>query len=317
MAPVRNIVVLNQLAERHITMLKNTDPDIAVHMATLETAGPLMADAEILAAWGWMDIEPLYQLAPNLRWVHALSAGVENLTFPALQASPVILTNSKGIHGIPASEHVLSIMLAFTRGLNLLIRQQQQALWQRVPTNELHEKTIAIVGLGSIGRSIAKTAKCLGMTVIASKRELTKEFFVDRLYSPDQLSIMLSQADFVVVAVPLTEETDHFFGLEQFQAMKKTAYFINIARGSVVNEADLVTALEQGHIQGAGLDVFEHEPLPASSPLWNMPNVIITPHMAAISPAYLDRAMQLFADNTGRYLQGGDLVNVVDKVKGY
>ena len=256
MAPVRNIVVLNQLAERHITMLKNTDPDIAVHMATLETAGPLMADAEILAAWGWMDIEPLYQLAPNLRWVHALSAGVENLTFPALQASPVILTNSKGIHGIPASEHVLSIMLAFTRGLNLLIRQQQQALWQRVPTNELHEKTIAIVGLGSIGRSIAKTAKCLGMTVIASKRELTKEIFVDRLYSPDQLSIMLSQADFVVVAVPLTEETDHFFGLEQFQAMKKTGTCNPVI---LIDEIDKMGTDWRGDPASAMLEVLDPE----------------------------------------------------------
>lgn len=317
MASALKILVLNPLADRHIETLTNAAPDIAIQTATFESAGEHIANTDILVAWGWMDIRPLYMAAPNLKWIHALSAGVEKLTFPEIQSSPTILTNSRGIHGIPVSEHVLSIMLAFSRGLNFLIRQQQQQIWKRVNTDEIYGKTIAIVGLGSIGRAIAKKAKGLGMTVVASKREMTNEIFVDRLYTPEQLPAMLAEADFVVIAVPLTEDTLEFFRLEHFQAMKKTAYFINIARGSVIREADLVLALQQGLIRGAGLDVFEHEPLPHSSPLWNMDNVIITPHLAAISPYYLDRAIKLLADNLYRFQQNGEMVNVVDKSKGY
>ena len=316
MTATLQIVVLNQLAERHLEMLKNADPNCSIHIAKLENAAPLMAEADILATWGHLDIRQLCAAAPKLKWIHALSAGVEQLTFPELQSSSVILTNSKGIHGIPVSEHVFSMMLAFSRGLNLFIRQQQ-SIWKRVPTDEIYEKTIAIVGLGSIGRSIAKRAKGLGMTVLASKQEQTSEIFVDRLYRPDQLHQMLAEADFVVVAVPLTEATKELFTIEEFRIMKKSAYFINIARGSVVNETDLVTALEQGVIKGAGLDVFDHEPLAETSPLWNMTNVIITPHIAALSPYYLDRAVKLFADNLTHFIQGDEMTNLVDKVKGY
>jgi len=317
MAPALNILVLNPLADRHIEKINNVIPDIVIHTTNLEDAKQYIGDADILIAWGWMDIRSLYKAAPKLKWIHALSAGVEKLTFPELQTSDTILTNSKGIHGIPVSEHVLSLMLAFTRGLNLLIRQQQQKIWKRVPTDEIQEKTIAIVGLGSIGRTIAKKAKGLGMNVIAVKREMTTEIFVDKLYTPDLIHSMLADADFVVVALPLTEETHGFFQLEHFTAMKRSAYFINIARGAVVKEADLVQALEQQLIQGAGLDVFDHEPLPKDSPLWDMPNVILTPHLAALSPAYLDRAIKLFVDNLGRFIQNSEMENVVDKLKGY
>ena len=317
MAPALNILVLNPLADRHIEKINNVAPDTVIHTTNLEDARQYIGDADILITWGWMDIRALYQAAPKLKWVHALSAGVEKLNFPSMQASDTILTNSKGIHGIPVAEHVLSLMLAFTRGLNLLIRQQQQKIWKRVPTEEIQDKTIAIVGLGSIGRTIAKKAKGLGMNVIAVKREMTTEIFVDELYTPDRIHEMLAEADFVVAALPLTEETNGFFRLEHFQAMKRTAYFINIARGAVVIEADLIKALEQELIQGAGLDVFDHEPLSKDSPLWTMPNVILTPHLAALSPAYLDRAMKLFADNLGRFTQNAEMENVVDKAKGY
>ncbi|SDF35472.1 D-2-hydroxyacid dehydrogenase [Sporolituus thermophilus] len=317
MIPALNILVLNHLAERHVKTITGVMPGITVHTSELAQAASFIADTDILVSWGWMDIRELFLAAPKLKWVHALSAGVENLVFPEIQASSVILTNSRGIHGIPVSEHVLALMLAFTRGLNRLIRQQTEKRWKRVPTDELHEKTIGIVGLGSIGREIAKKAKGLGMNVLATKREMTTEIFVDKLYTPDRLVDMLAQSDFVVVALPQTEETREYFRLEHFEAMKRTAYFINIARGTVVREADLVTALEQGLIQGAGLDVFEHEPLPENSPLWDMPNVIITPHLAALSPYYLDRAVKLFADNLARFCQGGEMFNVVDKQKGY
>ncbi|QDR81498.1 D-2-hydroxyacid dehydrogenase [Sporomusa termitida] len=317
--PVLNIVVLNPLADRHLAALQAVDPDITITVADESSALEKMSTCHILVTWGWLETRPLYQAAPHLEWIHALSAGVERLIFPEIQAADILLTNSKGIHGIPVAEHVLALMLAFNRGLPVSIRQQEVKQWQRMPTSELHDQTIAIVGLGSIGREIAKKAKALSMKVLASKQEITTELFVDKLYPADNDSLleMLGQADFVVIALPLTEHTHNLIGLPHFAAMKPSAYFFNIARGNIVNEADLIAALQQQLIQGAGLDVFTTEPLPADNPLWDMPNVIITPHMASLSPAYLDRAVKLFADNLTRFVQGRDMINLVDKIKGY
>lgn len=315
--PTLNIVVLNKLAERHIAAIKSIVP--LCNIVTVEPGEAVahMPACDILVTWGWMDIRPLLSNAPNLKWIHALSAGVENLITPELQSINAFVTNSKGIHGIPVSEHVLALMLAFTRGLNFFIRHQASKAWKRTHVDEIHNKTIGIAGLGSIGREIAKKAKGLGMDVVALKKQPTTELFVDKLYKPEELNEMLSVSDFVVAALPLLPETKEYFKLEQFAVMKKSAYFINIARGGIVHEADLVTALEKGMIKGAGLDVFEHEPLSQESPLWTMPNVIITPHLAALSPYYLDRAIKVFADNLGRFAQNGEMYNLIDKAKGY
>jgi len=317
MATSLNILVLNKLADRHRAAIAAAAPGATVTTTDLEHAGEYIADTDILVTWGWMDIRSLYLAAPRLKWVHALSAGVEMLTFPEIQASDTILTNSKGIHGIPLSEHVFAMILAFSRGFNLLFRRQQEKKWERVPTDEVHEKTIGIVGLGSIGREIAKKAKGLGMEVVATKREMTAEIFVDKLYRADQLHEMLGVVDFLVVALPLTEETTGLFTLKEFAAMKPSAYFFNIARGAIVRETDLVEALRRGLIKGAGLDVFAAEPLPEDSPLWEMENVIISPHIGALSPYYLDRAVKLFVDNLTRYTQNREMFNIIDKAKGY
>ncbi len=316
MAPV-NILVTNSLAERHNKTIKTVLPDSKIISCDLEQANEYMADADILVTWGTMDIRTLHQNAPKLKWIHALSAGVESLLFPEMQAKNTLLTNSRGIHGIPISEHVLAMMLAFTRGLNVFIRQQGKKEWKRSPVEEIHDKTIGIVGLGSIGREIAKKAKGMGMHVVASKRTMTTELFVDKLYAPNQLNELLAISDFVVVSLPLVEETKNFFTLKEFSSMKSSAYFINVSRGAVVKEDDLITALTKGLIKGAGLDVFDHEPLPNTSALWDMSNVIITPHLAALSPNYLDRAIKLFADNLSRFIQGKEMLNVIDKTKGY
>lgn len=312
-----NILVTNSLADRHIKAIKAVAPDSKIISCDLQQAAEHIANTTILLTWGAMDIQPLYLTAPKLKWVHALSAGVENLIFPEIKSTATLLTNSKGIHGIPISEHVLAMMLAFTRGLNMFIRQQPQKQWKRVPVEEIHDKTIGIVGLGSIGREIAKKAKGMGMHVVASKQTMTTEIFVDKLYTPDQLDELLAISDFVVIALPLVEETKNLFTIKEFAAMKSSAYFINIARGAVVKQDDLVTALEQGLIKGAGLDVFDHEPLSETSPLWDMPNVIITPHLAALSPNYMDRAIKLFADNLSRFIQHKEMLNIIDKNKGY
>jgi len=314
------ILILNPISDRQKNFITAVAPAATIIPADIKQAAGLIHDVEILVAWGFNNIRPFYGQARNLRWIHAMTAGVESLLFPETQNSPVLLSNSKGIHGIPMAEHVLGLMLSFTRRLNLLHRQQQQHLWSRPAIDDLHEingKTIAIVGLGSIGHEIAKKAKAMDMTVIAAKREMTKELFVDRLYPPEQLLEMLADADFVVVTLPLTDTTKNLFGRDQFAAMKPSAYFINVSRGSVVQEDALLTALQSNQIAGAGLDVFVEEPLPEISPFWDLPNVIITPHLSAISPVYLDRALKLFADNLACYLSGKPLLTPIDKARGY
>lgn len=315
--PPLNILVTNSLADRHTKAIKTAAPNSIITSCHIEEAAEHIATANILLTWGTMNLRPLYPTAVNLKWVHALSAGVEDLIFPEIISANTLLTNSRGIHGIPISEHVLAMMLSFTRGLNVFIRQQQQKEWKRTPVVEIYDKTIGIVGLGSIGREIAKKAKGMGMHVVASKQTMTTELFIDELYTSDQLHELLAVSDFVVVALPLVEETKDLFTIKEFSMMKSSAYFINIARGGVVKQDDLVTALEQGVIKGAGLDVFDQEPLAETSPLWDMPNVIITPHLAALSPNYLDRAIKLFADNLSRFIQNKDMLNIIDKEKGY
>jgi len=315
--PKLNILVLNNLAERHMKAIQSVAPNSNVITCDFEKAAEHISDIDILVTWGTMDIRPLFLTAPKLTWVHSLSAGVESLIFPEMKSSNTILTNSKGIHGIPVSEHVFAMMLAFTRGLNLFIHQQAKHQWKRITVDEIHDKTIGIVGLGSIGREIAKKAKGMGMNVVASKQTMTTELFVDELYPPEKLHELLALSDFVVIALPLLEKTKHLFTMKEFTAMKSSAYLINIARGGIIKSDDLLAALEQGLLKGACLDVFEEEPLPDTSPLWDMSNVIITPHVAALSPNYLDRAIKLFADNLSRFQQKKEMLNSIDKIKGY
>ena len=317
MTPTLNVLILNPLSDRHITTITNQVPQAQVTVCDLANASEYIETADVVVAMGMTDIRPLFLRAEKLKWVHALTAGVEKFVFPEIQNSNVILTNSRGIHGIPVSEHVFSLMLAFTRCLNLLIRQQIEKRWKRVLPDEIHEKTLGIVGLGTIGREIAKKAKGLGMQVLSTKRTISQELFVDKMYSPERLLEMLSLCDFVVVALPLTDDTKGLLRLEHFAAMKRSAYLINIARGDVICQDDLVQALQEGLIRGAGLDVFDNEPLSDESLLWDMPNVIITPHVAASSPYYLDRAIKLFVDNLARYANGGEMFNIIDKQKGY
>ena len=320
MSVAPKILILNPLSDRQKAFITNVAPQASIITTDLKHAAEQLPDCEILVAWGFNNIQPIYGLAKNLRWIHALTAGVEFLLFPETQNSPVLISNSKGIHGIPMAEHVLGMMLSFTRRLPLLQQQQQKHLWQRPPIDELQEingKTMAVVGLGAIGHEIARKAKAMDMRVIAAKREMTQEPFVDRLYRPEQLLEMLAEADFVVVALPLTDATNGLFGREQFAAMKPSAYFINVSRGAVVQEEPLLECLKAGRIAGAGLDVFVEEPLPAANPFWDLPNVIITPHLAAISPVYLDRAIKLFADNLSRYIADKPLLTPIDKARGY
>lgn len=282
-----------------------------------QEAGKLAKEAEILITW-WSNFQPVFLDSPKLRWVHTLSAGVDGFLLPPILEGRVLLTNSRGIHGIPISEHAFAMMLAFSRGLNQYGRHQALSKWQRVKLTELRAKTLGIVGLGSIGREIARLGTAFGMRVLAVKRNPgPPPEDVNRVVGLEGLEMVLRESDYLVIAVPLTAETRCLIGARELELMKTTAILINIARGEVVDETELAAALKQGLIAGAGLDVFETEPLSSDSPLWQLDNCIITPHCAALSPQYMTRATDLFCRNLEAFIKGEPMLTLVDPNRGY
>lgn len=295
------------------------------------------ANAEVLYT---MHTIPEPALAPQLRWIHAHSAGVDHLLDqPIIQTEGVLLTSSSGIHATNVAEYVFMMMLALGHRLPLMLRYQAEAHWpdegrfRLFTPRELRGSTIGIVGYGSIGREIARLAFLFGMEVLASKRDVRQPAdpdgyvlpgtgdpdgsFFHRLYPPEALASMVRECDFVVLTVPLTESTRMMFNADIFAAMKETAYLVNVSRGGIVDEAALLDALQTGKIAGAAMDVFEAEPLPADSPLWKLPNLIISPHISGYTANYNDKAAALFVENLRRYLARKDLLNIVDRTRGY
>lgn len=282
----------------------------------------VLAPVEVMIC-GRLPIEWLSN-ASRLRWVQFLGAGVEASLFPEILATDIILTNASGVHATPIAEHVFGMMLMFARGLHRCVRQQLHNEWNRdgfrLQVRELHGATIGIIGLGSIGLAVAERAKAFGMRVLSVKRTASnKPTCVDELYSPQQLSHLLQESEYVVLCVPLTRETRGMLGENELRQMRRDAILINISRGAVVDQQALIRALQEGWIAGAGLDVFTPEPLPPDSPLWKMHNVIISPHVSGETPHYGARAAEIFLRNLHAYLRGdfASMVNVVDKTAGY
>lgn len=257
----------------------------------------------------------------RLRWVQVGSAGVEHVLSPEMLDHPAILTNAQRVYGPAIADHTFAMLLAFTRGLRELLPRQSSGAWRapnRGRLDELEGKTVLIVGLGGIGTEVARRAAAFGMRVWATDpKEMPKPPFVERLEKPDRFHALLSGADVLVSAVPLTKETRGMIGEREFKLMKPGAYLINVSRGGVVDTAALVRALKDGRLAGAGLDVTDPEPLPTSSELWAMENVIITPHIAGQSPGSRRRLFELLKENVRRFAAGEPLLNVVDKQKGY
>ena len=278
-----------------------------------------LAEAEII--YGARPPKNVIARAPKLKWIQTTDAGVDSFLDSDIIESSVIVTNtSGGVHAVSIAECVLEMMLMFVKKMPLCFQLKQERQWKTFSLTVLHSKTVGIVGLGSIGRQVARLSKAFGMRVLAtrrSSRSATRTGNVDMLFSQDQLPQLLSDSDFVVLALPLTPKTNNLIGEEELRAMKPTAYLINIARGNIVDEATLTRALEENWIAGAGLDVFVTEPLPVESRLWELPNVIFSPHVAAEIVDYDLQATRLFADNLRRYLSGKRLRNVVDKKRGY
>ncbi|MDP3879357.1 MAG: D-2-hydroxyacid dehydrogenase [Dehalococcoidales bacterium] len=314
-------------ADKRIKVIDATD----VFEASLPGAAPgnrraeldsLLREAEVLlmprAPWP----PDIFSQTPKLRWVQYIGAGVDSAAARSLLDTEYIVTNSRGTQNIPISEYVMAVMLMFVKMSPRCFANKQARRWQKIDFLELHGKTLGIVGLGSIGNEIIRLARAFSMRIVATRKSAVKKessvMGVDTLYPPQDLLEMLGECDFVVMTVALTDETKKMIGERELKAMKPTGVLINVARGGVVDQAMLIRALKEGWIGGAGLDVFEKEPLVPESELWELPNVIISPHVSARSEMRNVRLTDLFCENLKRYANGQQpLINEIDRAKGY
>ena len=301
-----------QAAAPGVELLLAKDAAEAVRLAPEADAVLGVCTSELLAA------------GPRIRWIQSYAAGVErSVAIPALRERNVLLTNMQRVAGPVMAEHVLALMLGYSRGLNFYIPEQQAARWTReLPPPQrmlaLEGKTVLVVGLGGIGVEVAKRASALGMRVTAiraSGREGPP--FVSYVGLPEELGKLAAEADFVVNTTPLTPATTGMFDARFFAAVKPGSFFVNVGRGQSVVQPELIAALKSGRLGGAGLDVTDPEPLPADSPLWKMPNVILTPHVSAQSDVDDDARLAIVAENLRRYVAGERMLSVVDVAKGY
>ncbi len=281
---------------------------------------------------------------PNLRWIQLPSAGADDLRSLPVWSSDIVVTSSKGIHTVPMSEHVIAMLLGLVRHIPALIRAQEERAWLHdsrgspLTFGEVRGRTLGIIGWGKIGDGVAHLARALGMRIVGTRWSIVvpqevprpaepafadqpwlelPEMLPDIVYPSAQLPKVLAESDVIVVILPLTSQTENLLGEAEFGAMKRGALFLNIGRGAVVREEALVRALQSGRLAGAGIDVFAQEPLPRTSPLWSMPNVIISSHVGGMSDRTRERAARFFAINLSHYLEHQPLLNIVDRKQEY
>jgi len=333
--PIR-VVVAADFSDEIIESLREISPRLQIARHFPDVTDDVMAEAEVLYTIRHF---PQPQAAPNLRWVQLHFAGVERtLRHTIVQQDNVTVTTGSGIHAVQMAEYCLGMMLAFMYRIPLMLEYQAKSEW---PENQydifaphgLRGLTLGIVGYGSIGRELARMADALGMVVLATKRDLMRTTELDgytepdtgdptgeipeRIYPPEAVGSMAQVCDFLVVTVPYTDDTHAIINADVLSRMPSHAVLINVARGGVVDEQALIDALKAKQIRGAALDVFVEEPLPASSPLWKLPNVIISPHVSGNSSRYNEKAAALFAENLRRYVEQRPLLNRIDHERGY
>jgi len=309
---------------QHVDALRAEFPSVCFSTpADQAAADRLLPEADVV--FGWAVNPDNFASAKRLQWIQVTAAGLGRMLFRELVESPVIVTNGRGLHSVSMAEHTIGVILSFARKLHLARDAQGRREWAQTPMwkdshsfVEVAGTTLGMVGVGSIGREIAWRARALGIRVIAVRRHAGREpRLVDAQWGPEGLPTLLAESDWVVVAAPLTNETRGLIGAAELGQMKREAILINLGRGAIVDEAALEEALANRTIAGAGLDVFEHEPLRPDSPLWTMPNVLVTPHVSGTGPRYWERATELMAGNLRRFIAGQPLANVVDKRAGY
>jgi phosphoglycerate dehydrogenase-like enzyme len=336
--PVHILSVLN-LDENHLAQLRSVSPRLHVQQRSLANNQPF---SEVLSP----DTEILYthtasfdvRLTPHLRWVQVDSAGVNLLHNTSLWQSEIPITSANGVHAVQIAEYVLAMLLAHAHHLSVAYRLQQHAHWASVQqldtfvTSELRGKTLGILGYGAIGREVARLVAAFGMNVLATKRRGQSSAFNGwsppgtgdpdgsipvRFYDLDELHLLLAECDALVLALPLNKQTQHILNKAALMVMRPHAFLVNIGRGALIEQQELIIALQEHRLGGAALDVTDPEPLPDDSPLWTMENVTITPHIAGMSACYNDRIADLFSENVRRYLIGEPLLNLVQRELGY
>ncbi len=335
-----NVLVLMDLSDAIMDRLRTVSPRLKFtrkNVKSIDEIPPdVLASTDILYT-GSLVPEPA--TVPRLRWIQSHFAGVENLlSQPLLSSEDIVVTTMSGVHATTMAEFSFAMILAFARKLSLMLRYQEKAEWPAdrftiFMPRELRGSTLGIIGYGSIGREIARVAKTFGMEVLATKRDVTHPAAVneyaepgtgdpegilpERLYPPEATRSMVAMCDFVVIALPVTSNTKGVIGERILGAMKKSAILVNISRGAVIDEETLIKALQTGQIAGAALDVFAQEPLPSTSPLWKLDNVIISPHISGNTSRYNEMTAEVFMENLERYLGKRDLLNQVDRSRGY
>ena len=323
MAKANPVLVLAGKVEAQFSMLNGVPHTICGDVIACARA---VADATVILQWSgtreWL--RAALAASRKVRWVHSRSAGLDNLWFPELVESDVVLTNGRGVFSASLGEFVLGAILYFAKDFRRMVRSQVSGVWDPFDLEEVAEQTVGIVGYGDIGRAVASRVRALGMRVLATKRHVpeagmraSQDDLVEEFYRPEARREMLARSDYVVATTPLTEQTRHMISDAEFAAMKASAVVINVGRGPVIDEAALLRALRSGRIKGAALDVFEEEPLPKGHALYAMENVLLSPHCADHTADWLEQAMRFFLEQYGRFEKGEALKNVVNKRLGY
>jgi phosphoglycerate dehydrogenase-like enzyme len=310
--------------DSHVEILRSRFPDITFTHTSDETeATKAAATADVIFT---SRISPsALRDAAHLKWIQSSASSVSTLPLNELAAGKVVVTNTRTLQGGPIAEHVMGGILVLARRYDLTLAAQREARWIQ---NEmaadatpwcLEGKAMTILGMGSIGQETARRARAFGMNITAVRRRpgRPKPPFVDQVYGPDQLPIALRGCDVLVIAAPFLAATDRLVGSTEISLMNRGALIVNVARGKIVDEAAMISALNSGQLGGAVLDVFHHEPLDPSSPLWTLPNVVVTPHIASLRPDHWDDVVELFSDNLRRFMRGQPLRNLVDLAAGY
>jgi phosphoglycerate dehydrogenase-like enzyme len=314
--------------ERVLVLAAGNDPQLAMlhevpHIVSGDPAAfsDAAKDATVILNWSGSRelLRTVFAMCPALKWVHSRSAGLDNVLFPELVESDVILTNGRGVFSPALGEFALAAILYFAKDLRRMIRNQSAGVWEPFDVQAIAGQTVGIVGYGDIGRAVATRARAMGMRVLAMRRHppTVADPLIEHFYRREALNEMLARCDYIVVAAPLTDETRHMLSAGEFVAIKPSAVVINVGRGPVIDEAALIQALTTGRIKGAGLDVFEHEPLPAGHVLYGLENVLLSPHCADNTTDWLDRAMSFFLEQYARFVRNEPLKNVIEKHLGY
>jgi D-3-phosphoglycerate dehydrogenase len=314
-----NIVLCLPVQDRHLRQIQDTVGDRAIIVSTQQQIAVHIFDADIFYGHAKVPIDwPAVVRQGRLRWIQSSAAGLDHCLAPAVIRSEIVVSGCSGLFADQVAEQTMALLYGLIRSLPAFMAAQRKHVYQRHPTGILHGKTIGIVGFGGNGRRIAQLLETVAGRLIATDcfPEMKSPDYVE-LLAAENIDLLFRQSDVVIVTLPLSQQTEHLIGAELFGQMRHGSYFINVGRGSVVDHQSLCDAIKSGQIAGAGLDVVDPEPLPREHCLWDLENVIITPHVGAQSPFRVDQSTDLFCRNFERYQKGEALINLVDKQLGF